>query len=45
MQNIGVVDAEYVIHYGLPTLGEPAAKKVRNGLPVSTFKERLSQYN
>ena len=34
MQNIGVVDAEYVIHYGLPTLGEPAGKKVRNGLTV-----------
>ncbi|GMH13068.1 hypothetical protein Nepgr_014909 [Nepenthes gracilis] len=27
-KSIGVVDAEYVIHYGLPTLGEPKDKKV-----------------
>ncbi|XP_059309902.1 uncharacterized protein LOC132061040 [Lycium ferocissimum] len=26
-QNIGVVDAEYIVHYGLPTLGEPEKKK------------------
>ncbi|PHT31304.1 hypothetical protein CQW23_27641 [Capsicum baccatum] len=25
-QNIGVVDAEYIVHYGLPTLGEPEKK-------------------
>ncbi|XP_019193943.1 PREDICTED: uncharacterized protein LOC109187957 isoform X2 [Ipomoea nil] len=24
---IGVVDAEYLVHYGLPTLGEPSGKK------------------
>ncbi|GAB2239247.1 hypothetical protein Droror1_Dr00025160 [Drosera rotundifolia] len=28
LQNVGVVDTEYVIHYGLPTLGEPKDKKV-----------------
>ncbi|GAB2277192.1 hypothetical protein Dimus_011900 [Dionaea muscipula] len=27
-QKIGVVDAEYVIHHGLPTLGEPKDKKI-----------------
>ncbi|XP_019066661.1 uncharacterized protein [Solanum lycopersicum] len=26
-RNIGVVDAEYIVHYGLPTLGEPEKKK------------------
>ncbi|KAL8166245.1 hypothetical protein V2J09_007744 [Rumex salicifolius] len=26
-RNVGVVDAEYVVHHGLPTLGEPRAKK------------------
>lgn len=25
-KNIGVVDAEYVVHYGLPTLGDPRKK-------------------
>ncbi|CAH9072996.1 unnamed protein product [Cuscuta epithymum] len=25
---IGVVDAEYVVHYGLPTLGEPGNKEI-----------------
>ncbi|GAB2244442.1 hypothetical protein Droror1_Dr00024570 [Drosera rotundifolia] len=28
LQNVGIVDTEYVIHYGLPTLGEPKDKKV-----------------
>ncbi|XP_031106432.1 uncharacterized protein LOC116011060 isoform X2 [Ipomoea triloba] len=26
---IGVVDAEYIVHYGFPTLGEPSGKKVK----------------
>ncbi|KAK9673463.1 hypothetical protein RND81_12G169200 [Saponaria officinalis] len=26
-ETIGVVDAEYVVHHGLPTLGEPSGKK------------------
>ncbi|KAL9234875.1 hypothetical protein vseg_009693 [Gypsophila vaccaria] len=28
-ENIGVVDAEYVVHHGLPTLGEPSGKKTQ----------------
>ncbi|KAL8557842.1 hypothetical protein ACS0TY_005079 [Phlomoides rotata] len=27
-QNIGVVDVEYIVHYGLPTLGEPDQVKL-----------------
>lgn len=26
-KNIGVVDTEYIVHYGIPTLGEPKNKK------------------
>jgi hypothetical protein len=31
-KNVGVVDAEYIIHYGLPTLGvvETASSALRN---------------
>ena len=28
-KNIGIVDSEYIIHYGLPTLGGSVANKVR----------------
>lgn len=28
-KNIGVVDAEYIVHYGIPTLGESKKNKVR----------------
>lgn len=26
MKNIGVVDAEYIVHHGIPTLGESKNK-------------------
>lgn len=28
MKNIGVVDSEYIVHHGLPTLGADDEKKV-----------------
>lgn len=30
MKNIGVVDAEYIVHYGRPTLGATDENKVRS---------------
>ncbi|CAO2832567.1 unnamed protein product [Amaranthus hypochondriacus] len=45
MQNIGVVDAEYVIHYGLPTLGEPAAKKLSHHELDKRIEVRKQSYN
>ncbi|KAJ8425465.1 hypothetical protein Cgig2_018863 [Carnegiea gigantea] len=33
-KNIGVVDAEYVVHHGLPTLGEPSKKHQLNVLDM-----------
>ncbi|GAB4835393.1 hypothetical protein Ancab_000303 [Ancistrocladus abbreviatus] len=46
-QNIGVVDAEYVIHYGLPTLGEPKDKKLSSSLHVvdKRIEVRRQSYN
>ncbi|KAF3434951.1 hypothetical protein FNV43_RR22038 [Rhamnella rubrinervis] len=32
-KNIGIVDSEYVIHYGLPTLGGSVANKENDGEP------------
>lgn len=28
LKNVGIVDSEYILHQGIPTLGGPAAKKV-----------------
>ncbi|KAL3523330.1 hypothetical protein ACH5RR_016164 [Cinchona calisaya] len=38
-QNIGVVDAEYIVHYGLPTLGEPEKKTNTSDLKNLTGSE------
>lgn len=43
-KNIGVVDAEYVIHHGLPTLGEPSKKHQVNVLDMRVEVRRQS-YN
>lgn len=29
-KNVGIVDSEYIVHYGLPTLGGSASEKVRH---------------
>jgi hypothetical protein len=29
-KSIGIVDSEYIVHYGLPTLGGSASEKVRH---------------
>ncbi|KDO43503.1 hypothetical protein CISIN_1g040488mg [Citrus sinensis] len=41
-KSIGIVDAEYIVHYGLPTLGGLVAKKVRNRsyVELEIFKNR-----
>lgn len=43
-KNIGVVDAEYVVHHGLPTLGEPSKKHQLNVLDMRVEVRRQS-YN
>ncbi|PIN12892.1 hypothetical protein CDL12_14485 [Handroanthus impetiginosus] len=42
-KNIGVVDAEYVVHYGLPTLGEPDKAPSASGGDTSQQKKEPSQ--
>lgn len=44
-QNIGVVDAEYVIHLGLPTLGEPSGKKAQLHILDKRVEVRRQSYN
>ncbi|KAI3459152.1 hypothetical protein Pfo_015815 [Paulownia fortunei] len=44
-KNIGVVDAEYIIHYGLPTLGEPDQAKLASSGDTSEGKKEPSQSN
>lgn len=44
-QNIGVVDAEYVVHYGLPTLGEPSGKKPKLHVLDKRIEVRRQSYN
>ncbi|XP_074321148.1 uncharacterized protein LOC141657720 isoform X2 [Silene latifolia] len=44
-KNIGVVDAEYVIHHGLPTLGEPLGKKPRINVLDERIEVRRQSYN
>ncbi|KAJ8427043.1 hypothetical protein Cgig2_032871 [Carnegiea gigantea] len=40
-KNIGVVDAEYVVHHGLPTLGEPSKKHQLNVLDMRVETAQL----
>lgn len=42
-QNIGVVDSEYVVHEGLPTLGGTAGDKVLLFLLISTYFSKCIQ--
>lgn len=44
-RNIGVVDAEYVVHHGLPTLGEPSGKKNRLHILDKRIEVRRQSYN
>jgi len=44
-KKIGVVDAEYVIHYGLPTLGEPLGKKPQLHVLDKRVEVRRQSYN
>ncbi|GMN50182.1 hypothetical protein TIFTF001_019341 [Ficus carica] len=40
-KNIGIVDSEYIIHYGLPTLGGSAAKKAQAQAPQSDARNEV----
>lgn len=46
-KNIGVVDAQYIVHYGLPTLGEPKTNKAPNSPYVldKRIEVRRQSYN
>uniref|UniRef100_A0A7C8YYX4 Uncharacterized protein n=2 Tax=Opuntia streptacantha TaxID=393608 RepID=A0A7C8YYX4_OPUST len=44
-KNIGIVDAEYVIHHGLPTLGEPSGKKHQVNALDMRVEVRRQSYN
>ncbi|KAL2941506.1 Phospholipase D3 [Bienertia sinuspersici] len=44
-KTIGVVDAEYVVHHGLPTLGEPSGKKLRLHTLDKRVEVRRQSYN
>ncbi|CAH1448419.1 unnamed protein product [Lactuca virosa] len=35
LKNVGVVDSEYILHQGIPTLGGPAAKKGSNDVNLA----------
>ncbi|GFY91819.1 lysine ketoglutarate reductase trans-splicing-like protein [Actinidia rufa] len=43
--NVGIVDSEYVVHQGLPTLGGKSARKIRrqSTSELQIFKERWEQ--
>lgn len=41
-QYIGIVDSEYVVHYGIPTLGDSSQNKVRIYTFYSVFDLTLS---
>ncbi|KAL9453985.1 hypothetical protein AB3S75_009564 [Citrus x aurantiifolia] len=40
-KSIGIVDAEYIVHYGLPTLGGLVAKKTSSSLHQSAAREEV----
>ncbi|KAL7110032.1 hypothetical protein ACP275_06G212200 [Erythranthe tilingii] len=44
-KSIGVVDAEYIVHYGLPTLGEPDKAKLASSGDNSKEKKEASKSN
>ncbi|CAA7042722.1 unnamed protein product [Microthlaspi erraticum] len=48
-RNVGVVDAEYIVHYGLPTLGvvETSSSSARNdtNLKKSTISQESSEFH
>ncbi|CAN1346069.1 hypothetical protein LINPERPRIM_LOCUS40624 [Linum perenne] len=44
-KNIGIVDSEYIVHEGLPTLGGSASDKVRKILICISVQKRLTVRN